>query len=83
MKTHWSELQPMLSISFADAGIVSSLASFCDAGTRDDIRAFFAANPRPAATRALGQTIERIDSCIAIREKQAPALADWLARESR
>jgi len=81
MKTHWTELQPQLSISFADAGIVASLSSFCDAATRDDIKTFFAANPRPAAARALEQTIERINGCISFREKQGPALREWLARE--
>jgi aminopeptidase N len=80
-KTNWTELLPKLSISFADAGIVESLSSFCDAGVRDDIKAFFTTNPRPAATRALSQTIEHIDSCISVRAKQAQALSDWLAHE--
>ena len=83
LTTHWTELQPKLSVSFADAALVESLSSFCDAGTRDDIKAFFAANPRPAAARALEQTVERIDNCVAFRQKQAPALREWLAAQSR
>jgi hypothetical protein len=82
LKTHWTELQPKLSVSFADAALVESLSSFCDAGTRDDVKAFFAANPRPAATRALEQTVERIDNCITFRQKQAPSLREWLAATS-
>src|SRR6185436_1329528 len=79
LKTHWTELQPKLSVSFADAALVESLSSFCDGGTRDDVKAFFAANPRPAATRALEQTVERIDNCITFRQKQAASLREWLA----
>jgi hypothetical protein len=82
MKTHWTELQPKLSVSFADAALVESLSSFCDAGTRDDIKSFFTANPRPTAARALEQTIERINNCIAFRQKQAPALDEWLSAGS-
>lgn len=82
LKTHWAELQPKLSVSFADAALVDSLSSFCDAGTRDDIKAFFAANPRPAAARALEQSLERINRCIAFKEKQAPVFREWLAHES-
>ena len=79
IKAHWTELLPKLSISLADARLIAELGSFCDAGMRDDIKAFFAANPRPAATRALEQTLERIDACVRLKEKQAPALSRWLA----
>ncbi len=82
MKAHWTELLPKLSISFADQGLVSSLSSFCDAGMREDIKEFFAANPRPAAARALTQTIEGINTCVALRTKQGPALTDWFAQET-
>ena len=81
LKAHWAELLPKLSISLADVGLVGALSSFCDAGTRDDITAFFAAHPRPTAARRLRQTLETIDNCIALREKQAPALVEWLSRE--
>ena len=54
--------------------------SFCDARSRDDITAFFAEHKLPAAARTLDQTIERINNCIALREKQTPAVQAWLAR---
>jgi aminopeptidase N len=82
LKTHWTDLQPKLSVSFADAALVESMSSFCDSGTRDDIKAFFTANRRPAAARALEQTLERINNCVTFRQKQAPALREWLAAES-
>ena len=30
---------------------------------------------------ALDQTIERIDNCIALREKQTPLLTEWLSNQ--
>ncbi len=80
LKEHWTELEPKVRIAFGDASLVRSLGSFCDAGTRDDVRAFFAANRLPAATRALDETLERIDNCIELRAKQTPLVADWLSR---
>jgi aminopeptidase N len=83
VKERWSELEPKITISLGDIGLVSSLSSFCSADARDDIRGFFTAHKLPTAGRALRQTIERIDNCIAIREQQAPALKAWLARTER
>jgi aminopeptidase N len=81
LKEHWTDLERKLSIAGADASLTGILASFCDAGTRDDVKAFFAARPRPTAARALNQTLERIDNCIALRDKQGPALAAWLSAQ--
>jgi len=78
LKQHWSELEGKVTIFGGDSGLINALGSFCDAGSRDDITAFFAAHPLPSASRTLGQTVERINSCIALRERQAPALASWL-----
>jgi aminopeptidase N len=75
---HWSELQPKIFIAEGDTTLVHSLSTFCDARSRDDIKSFFASHPLPTAARTLSQTIERIDNCIAMREKQAPVLASWL-----
>jgi aminopeptidase N len=80
VKQHWAELLPKVSISGADAGLVASLSSFCDAGARDDIQSFFRAHRRPSAGRALDETIELINNCITLRESQTPVVAEWLAR---
>jgi puromycin-sensitive aminopeptidase len=79
VKGRWSELEPKVTISLGDIALVSSLSSFCSAESRDDIRGFFTEHELPAAARALRQTIERIDNCIATRQRQQPALAEWLA----
>jgi aminopeptidase N len=78
-KQHWSELAPKLKISGGEVRVVQSLNSFCDTASRDDIRAFFASHKLPAASRTIDQTLERINTCIAMKEKQAPALQSWLS----
>jgi len=79
VKQHWSTLQPKFSISGGDVGIVMSLQSFCDVKSRDDIRAFLASHKLPAASRSIDQTLERINSCIAVKERQTPSLESWLS----
>jgi len=79
VKAHWQALEPKVTIFGGDTGLVNSLSSFCDAAARDDIRAFFAAHPLPAAVRTLDQTLERIDNCLELREKQTPVLTDWIS----
>ncbi|HWF84767.1 MAG TPA: ERAP1-like C-terminal domain-containing protein, partial [Vicinamibacterales bacterium] len=77
---NWPALEAKVTIFGGDTNLTSALGSFCDAATRDDIGAFFAAHPLPAAARTLKQTIERINNCIDLREKQTPVLTEWLAK---
>lgn len=79
IKQHWAELAPKVTISLGDVRLVESLGSFCDAESRDDVRRFFTTNKLPAASRALDQTIERINNCIALKERQSASLTSWLA----
>jgi len=79
VKAHWPALEPKVAIFGGDTNLTSALGSFCDAGARDDITAFFAAHPLPAAARTLNQTIERINNCIDLRTKQTSVLTDWLS----
>jgi aminopeptidase N len=74
----WTAVEPKVTVFGGDTTLVHSMAGFCDAESRDRIKAFFAAHPLPAATRTLDQTVEQINTCIALREKQAPAVAAWL-----
>ena len=81
VKAHWSELLPKVNVSGSDINLVSSLSSFCSTDARDDIRSFFASHPLPTASRALQQTFERIDNCVATRRAQQPALDRWLTAQ--
>jgi aminopeptidase N len=79
VKQHWDQLGPKTTISLGDVRFVESLGAFCDAQSRDDIKNFFTVHKLPAASRALDQTIERINNCIAMKEKESPAVTTWLA----
>ncbi len=61
-------------------GVIRSLGSFCSAERAREIRAFFTANPVPAAERALRDALERIDACVAFSQRQAGPLRAWLSR---
>ena len=78
IKEHWTELEPKITISLGDVRLVEGLGVFCDAASRDDIRAFFTVHKLPAAARALDQTIERINNCMALKEQQSAPLTAWL-----
>jgi hypothetical protein len=79
VKEHWTELQTKMPL-FSEAGLVTGLSSFCDAPAREDIQSFFARHKVSAAERALEQTIERINNCIELKEKQAGVLGQWMRK---
>ena len=79
VKASWTDLEPKIRVAFGEGRVVSALGSFCDARTRDDIRECFSAHPPTTATRSLGETLERIDNCIALRDKQTPLVGEWLS----
>jgi hypothetical protein len=79
VKEHWSALAPKVTIFGGDTNLIRSMGAFCEAGPRDEIAAFFAAHPLPAAARTLTQTVEQISSCIALKQRQTPAVTAWLS----
>jgi aminopeptidase N len=80
VKQHWPMLTEKVPTSLHN--ILGALGGFCDRGARDDVAAFFAKNPPGEGERALRRSLEAIDTCIAFRAAQEPALARWLATKS-
>jgi aminopeptidase N len=80
IKAHWNELASKVTIFGGDTTVVSALGSFCDAAVRDDISAFFAQHPLPSAARGLTRTLERINTCIALRSAQTGSVTAFLER---
>ncbi|PYR43511.1 MAG: peptidase [Acidobacteria bacterium] len=76
---HWTALAPKVTVFGGDTTLVRAMGNFCEAGAADRIRAVFTEHPLPAAARTLEQTFEQIANCIALREKQTPVVAQWLA----
>jgi aminopeptidase N len=79
IREHWTALEPKVTIFGGDTNLTRALGAFCDAGSRDEVQTFFEAHPLPAAARTLAQALEQINNCIALKEKQTPAVANWLA----
>jgi aminopeptidase N len=79
VKANWTALEPKLRIYNAGVILTGALDAFCDTATRDDIRAFFNTNHLTGVTGILNQTLERINNCVDLREKQTRPVAEWLA----
>jgi hypothetical protein len=54
------------------------MSAFCETAARDDVKSFFAEHKLPAAARALQQALERIDTCVGMKERQTAAFQSWL-----
>ncbi len=78
--SHWPAIENRLGTFQGIPAIVSATGSFCEARDRDRVAAFFEANRVPAAERTLRQALERIDSCLRLKETQRDRLTAWLAR---
>ena len=81
VKSHWAQLTDKLGVFQGIPGIVSSLGGFCSAEKAADIRAFFEKNPVPAAARGLQQGLERIESCLALDQRQSAPFTRWLSAQ--
>ncbi|HEY3057293.1 MAG TPA: M1 family metallopeptidase [Thermoanaerobaculia bacterium] len=77
VKEHWSDIERLIP-PFTIGRIMSSMSRACASADRDEIKAFFAAHPAAGSERSARQTLERINSCIAFHEQQAPNLATFL-----
>ena len=80
MTAHWRDLESKAFVFGGDTRLVAAAGTFCDAKSRDAVKTFFAAHPLPAASRTLTQSLERIDTCIALQQRESTALGEWLAR---
>ncbi len=79
VKTNWQTLTQKLGTFQGIPGIVGSLGSFCSTDKANEVRQFFMKNPVPAAERSLRQSIERIENCAALVQRQSPAATAWLS----
>jgi aminopeptidase N/puromycin-sensitive aminopeptidase len=82
LKAHWDDLAEKVT-SFGGRGAVSALGETCSESMRDDIQQFFVTHKAPGAERAVQQSLERIDGCLAFRKEQQSSMGGWLkSRES-
>jgi aminopeptidase N/puromycin-sensitive aminopeptidase len=81
VQDHWTSVEK-LGGPYAGAAIVQAAGSFCDAGMRDEVNAFFTAHPAPGAQRSLKQSMERMNYCVEMRTQQQEPLALWLKQKN-
>jgi puromycin-sensitive aminopeptidase len=81
VKTEWPALVARFGTFQGIPNIVGALGAFCSADRATEIKAFFDAHPVPESARALQQSLERIATCSAVKARQAPAFATWLAAQ--
>jgi aminopeptidase N len=79
VKTNWQTIVKSLGEFQGIPSIVESTGSFCSAPRAHEVRAFFDQNPIPSSQRAVQQAIERIENCVALKERQSKPLAAWMA----
>ena len=77
LKTHWDDLAEKVT-SFGGRGAVSELGDACSSSMREDVQRFFADHKAPGAERAVQQSLDRIDACLAFRKAQESSMDAWL-----
>ena len=83
VSTRWDTLTRRLDGFQGVPAIVRSAGGFCSRANADQLRAFFAAHPVQVAERTLRQSLERIETCATIRERQSPVATRWLDGQAR
>jgi len=63
--------------------LVGATSSFCSDSARDDVSHFFSTHKVPDADQTVKHAIERINSCIELRNLQEPQLKAWLATQDK
>jgi aminopeptidase N len=83
VQTNWQTIVKTLGEFQGIPSIVESLGQFCSAARAHEIRSFFEKHPVPSSQRGIQQSIERIESCAALKERQAAPLASWVAQQAK
>jgi aminopeptidase N len=79
VRAHWTELSQRLGTFGGVGTVVDALGSFCSTTRAQEVQQFFKDHPVPTVTRTVEQTVERIESCAAFHDRQAPAFSRWMA----
>jgi puromycin-sensitive aminopeptidase len=83
VQENWDTLTNKLGVFQGIPRIAGAVGAFCTREKRSEVEQFFKDHPVPAAERTLRQAFERIDSCVAMKERQAAPASSWLATGSR
>ncbi|MEQ1896514.1 MAG: M1 family metallopeptidase [Vicinamibacterales bacterium] len=76
--TNWDALTARLDTFQGLPGVVAAVGLFCSAAEAAEVRRFFESHPVPPAARALQRALERVETCVAVQQRQQAALTTWL-----
>jgi len=79
VRENWDNLTRRLGIFQSIPRIAGAVGAFCERQKHAEVEQFFKEHPVPGAERTLRQAFELIDSCVVLKERQAPAASAWLA----
>jgi aminopeptidase N len=79
VQANWQTILKNLGEFQGIPSIVESLGAFCSAPRAAEIRTFFEKNPIASSQRAAQQSVERVENCVALTNRQRAPLASWLA----
>ena len=79
LKTNWESVERSYGIFQGIPRVVEGLQHLCDTASKDDVARFFDAHPVAGTSRALQQSMESIDRCVAMKAAQGKNLAEFLA----
>ena len=77
MQQHWPAVAAQLTETSAGR-LVAATGSFCTVQGHDEIEAFFAAHPVDASESTLAAALHRVQACVERRQREGPALHQWL-----
>ncbi len=80
-KSHWPEIDKKFGSTLAGFGFATIANGFCSEQAKQDVQQWFAQHPDPGGPRSLRQAVERIDTCVRVRNMQGPTLAAWLKQQ--
>jgi aminopeptidase N len=83
VQTNWQTIMKTLGEFQGIPSIVGSAGGFCSTARAREVRAFFEKNPVPSSQRGIQQTIERIENCAALKERQAKPLSAWISASAK
>ena len=81
IKARWGSLEQRLGVFLGLPRVVGATAAFCDAQAREDVRRFFESHKIPSADRALRQSLDRIDACVALEARAQEPLRGFFANQ--
>ena len=80
IRDRWSEVHAKADSPMLLRRLIESLGALPERRHLEEVEAFLAAHPIPAAKQATSQTLERMRMDAALRERLMPEIAAWLAR---